>query len=64
MGTDVFLLTKPAGSNSIQRACTQARMSGDNNFLQAVHFCFISIFEGGLFCFVLNVQRKMGRKLN
>ena len=24
MGTDVFLLTKPAGSNSIQRACTQA----------------------------------------
>ena len=25
MGTDVFLLTKPAGSNSIQRACSQAR---------------------------------------
>ena len=24
MGTDVFLLTKPAGCNSIQRACTQA----------------------------------------
>jgi hypothetical protein len=24
MGKDVFLLTKPAGSNSIQRACTQA----------------------------------------
>ena len=24
MGTDVFLLTKPAGSNSIQRACSQA----------------------------------------
>ena len=23
MGTDVFLLTKPAGSNSIQRACSQ-----------------------------------------
>jgi hypothetical protein len=28
-------------------------MSGDNNFLQAVHFCFISIFEGGLF-YVVN----------
>jgi hypothetical protein len=27
-------------------------MSGDNNFLEAVHFCFISIFEGGIFCFV------------
>ena len=40
------------------------RRLGDNNFLQAVHFCFISIFEGALFCFVLNVQRKMGRKLN
>ena len=24
MGTDVFLLTKTAGSNSIQRACSQA----------------------------------------
>jgi hypothetical protein len=24
MGTDVFLLSKPAGSNSIQRACSQA----------------------------------------
>ena len=24
MGTDVLLLTKPAGSNSIQRACSHA----------------------------------------
>jgi hypothetical protein len=31
----------------------ESRMSGDNNFLQAVHFCFISIFEGGLF-YVVN----------
>ena len=27
MGTDVFLLTKPSGSNSIQRACSQATSS-------------------------------------
>ena len=27
MGTDVFLLTKPAGSNSIQRACSKATSS-------------------------------------
>jgi hypothetical protein len=29
MGTDVFLLTKPAGSNSIQRACSQASLEYD-----------------------------------
>jgi hypothetical protein len=29
MGTDVFLLTKPAGSNSIQRACSQAMQKAD-----------------------------------
>jgi hypothetical protein len=34
MGTDVFLLTKPAGSNSIQRACSQATVKLD----KYVHF--------------------------
>ena len=31
MGTDVFLLTNPAGSNSIQRACTQASRTFDEH---------------------------------
>ena len=31
MGTDVFLLTKPAGSNSIQRACSQASTESENS---------------------------------
>ena len=29
--------------------------TGDNNFLQAVHFCFISIFEGAVY-FVLLIM--------
>jgi hypothetical protein len=37
VGTDVFLLTKPAGSNSIQRACTQA-ISNQENFAQKEKF--------------------------